>query len=477
MGCVLLIPPVKFLELRSGLDLNHRGFKVAAELQEGFRQVIPSGLELAPPFRESFWEFLPTFFTQLDRFSWGHLWFLAYLFTFTLLYLPLFSSLRAKSAAAADPPRVLVYVPALLLATIQVALRERWPGIQNLYDDWANFAFYSTIFIAGFLLARRASFERAVQREWKRALIIGLLVTAILLLAALGVIRRPAVVLACAGTATWCFLVALLGFARERLNRTAAALPYLVESAFPVYLLHQSAIVIVGYPLLQLPLGVATKFFVLLAASVVATLGVYHFVVRRFAVTRFLFGMKVRPARSPSRLRAAHSTTGAAILLVAIWTAPQARAAEPEGLWYAEGGAAQVEIRSCASGLCGRVVWLRSPFDENGCPWRDLQNESESLRERSVLGLEILHGLEPSSDEQAVWTNGAIYDPTSGRSYRATLRLRGADRLEVRGYVGIPLLGRTTTWIRVGAEGRACAASGNRIGGDAGDVRRRVSAN
>jgi uncharacterized protein (DUF2147 family) len=476
MGCVILIPPVKYLELRSGLDASYRGLRVAAELQEGFRELIPSGLPLAPPFHESFWQFLPTFYTHLERFSWAHLWFLAYLFTFTLLYLPLFLRLRRMNASADLSPFVL-YAPAILLAAIQVALRQRWPGLQNLYDDWANFAFYSTIVVAGFLLAWHPGLERAVQREWKRALGIGLGATAVLLVAALGVIGWPPVILACAGIATWCFLVAILGFARQHLNRDATSLPYLAESAFPVYLLHQSAIVLIGYPLIQLPLGIAAKFFLLLVSSVLATLAVYHFVVRRFAVTRFLFGMKTRPTPSPPRLRAAYSTGATVIALAGILAAGPARAAGPEGLWYAEGGAAQVEIRSCANALCGRVVWLRSPFDENGCPWRDLYNRSEPLRERSVLGLEILRGLEPSSDEEGVWANGTIYDPTSGRSYRATLRLKGEDRLDLRGYLGIQLLGRTTTWIRVGAEERTCAASRHEVGAEASEAREPLSPN
>src|SRR4030095_9217998 len=87
-GSVLLGPPIKYLELRSGLDLNHAGLWVTAPLQAGFRPVIPSGLPLASPFDESFLTFLPTFFTRLDRFTWTHLWFLAYLFTFTLLHVP-----------------------------------------------------------------------------------------------------------------------------------------------------------------------------------------------------------------------------------------------------------------------------------------------------------------------------------------------------------------------------------------------------
>jgi hypothetical protein len=89
-GCVLFMPVIKYLELSSGLDLNHVGLRVSPALQDGFRLVIPDGLPVAKPFGESFREFLPTFFT-LERFTWAHLWFVAYLLTFTLLYLPAFA--------------------------------------------------------------------------------------------------------------------------------------------------------------------------------------------------------------------------------------------------------------------------------------------------------------------------------------------------------------------------------------------------
>jgi hypothetical protein len=71
-------------------EANYTGLYVDPTLQEGFRQVIPSGLPLAAPFDQSFLEFLPTFFSDPTRFTWAHLWFVAYLLTFTLLYLPLF---------------------------------------------------------------------------------------------------------------------------------------------------------------------------------------------------------------------------------------------------------------------------------------------------------------------------------------------------------------------------------------------------
>ncbi len=460
-GCILLMPSIKYLELSSGLDANYTGLYVAPALQESFHQVIPSGLPTAPPFSESFLDFLPTFFTNLSRFTWAHLWFVAYLLTFTILYLPLFGRiLRSREWFKGGMSVLWVYAPILPLAVIQVTMRERWPGLQNLIDDWANFAYYSTFLIAGFLLARFPSLEMAAQAERKRALAIGLIATFVLLLGVLGVFSSPAVILAHTAIAGWCFVLAFLGWARRLLSFTTPALRYLTESAFPVYLLHQSAIVIPGYFLIQLPLGLLTKFVLLFVVSSTLTLAVYHLLVRPFAVPRFLCGMKAR-ARA-LRPRLAPGLTAAGVMLgalVAFGTATSSEAshqlaASPTGRWYAEGGAAQVDVSDCGGALCGRVTWLRSPFDENGCDLRDRYNPDPALRERPVIGVQILSGLEPAGDH--VWTGGVVYDPASGNTYHCTLSLEDENRLRLRGYIGVPLFGRTTTWIRVGSENQMC---------------------
>ena len=294
-GCVLLMPVIKYLELSSGLDANYTGLYVEAKLQGGFLQVIPSGLPLAPPFERSFRSFLPAFFTDPMRFTWAHLWFVAYLLTFTVLYLPLFRRIAATrwQLDAHVSPRW-IYVPILPLAMIQVTMRERWPGLQNLIDDWANFAYYSVFLMSGFLLARFPSLERAAHRERRRALCIALVATVLLLLGVLQVFSSTPVILASTAVAGWCFVIALLGWSKQNLSFTTRALPYLTESAFPVYLLHQSAIVIPGYFLVQLPLGVAAKFVILLIVSSSLTLSAYHFLVRPFSLPRILCGMKAR---------------------------------------------------------------------------------------------------------------------------------------------------------------------------------------
>jgi uncharacterized protein (DUF2147 family)/fucose 4-O-acetylase-like acetyltransferase len=463
-GCVLLMPSIKYLELSNGLDANYTGLYVDPLRQDGFRQVIPSGLPAAAHFDESFLEFLPSFFTDLSRFTWAHLWFVAYLLIFSVLYLPLFGRiLRSRAWLRGDISRLWVYAPIVPLAIIQLTLRARWPGLPNLVQDWANFTYYSTYLIAGFVLAGSPALERAADGERKRAPVIGLAATLILLLGVLGVFTSPAVLLANTAIAGWCFVLAFLGWARRLLSFTTPALAYLTESAFPVYLLHQSAIVVPGYFLIQLSLGMWTKFVLLFALSSAVTLAVYHFLVRPFSLPRFLCGMKAKA--QPLRRRLAAGLAAGGIILavaVAIGTAASSQAARkpvvhPVGLWHAEGGAAQIDLRDCGGALCGRVAWLRSPFDEHGCALLDRHNPDDSLRERPVIGLEILRGLEPSPGEDGVWTSGSIYDPGSGSTYRASLTVADENHLELRGYVGIPLLGRTTTWFRVGSEQEICS--------------------
>jgi uncharacterized protein (DUF2147 family) len=456
MGCVLLMPPIKYLELRSGQDLSHTGLRASAELQPGFHSVIPEGLALAPPFTETFREFLPTFFTQLDRFTWAHLWFLAYLFTFTLLYLPLFNRLVRMRDGFSAPHRAWLYAPAVVLALVQIFLRPHWPGIQNLYNDWANVAAYSTLLIVGFLLGRYPALEAQLHDEWARALAIATAATLGLLLSVLGVITWPPLVLALSGIAMWCFIVAWWGLAHRFAQRQTRVLAYLTESAFPVYILHQSAIVLIGYPLIQLDLGIGSKFVLLVLFSLSATLAVYEMIVRRFPLTRFLFGMKVAATRHRPARAAAIARVGLVLSLVTLLPRPAQSSPTPIGLWYAEGGAAQVDVHACGTALCGTVVWLRAPFDENGCEWHDRSNAAQDSRSRPIIGLDILRDLRASDENDGVWSGGTIYDPTTGRTYQATVRLDGPDRLEVRGYWKISVLGRTTTWLRVGAERRTC---------------------
>jgi uncharacterized protein (DUF2147 family) len=130
----------------------------------------------------------------------------------------------------------------------------------------------------------------------------------------------------------------------------------------------------------------------------------------------------------------------------------------PVGVWWVDHGGARVEIREVDGELRGNLVWLRRPFGDDGCELRDRENPDTELRGRTVLGLELLRGMRRESPDSNVWSGGELYDPNSGSTYRGTLTMRGPDELELRGFIGIELIGRTVHWFRFGNEPTCNAA-------------------
>lgn len=455
-GCVAFAPAIKYVELRSGQDFNHRGLFVARELAESYRSVIPQGLPEMAPFESSFTEFLPTFFTDLDRFSWSHLWFIAYLFTLSFVWLPALAVLARRRGAGAGQARPLpwLFAPMIPLAIVQVLLRPHWPGIQNLYDDWANVAYYSIFLLLGGLLAARPEIERALRGAWVVALGVAAAAVSVLLGAVLGWVHSEPLILALTAVAGWAFLVFLWGAATRWIPKNRRALRYLSESSLPVYVLHQPAIVALALPVVAAGWSPAFAFVVLFAGSTALTLAVYQFAVRPFGLLRWTLGMKRRRAETP--LRASVAAAGAIALTLGVAAVAWAEPFSPIGTWWAEGGAAKVRVLECDDGLCARVIWLRSPFDEHGCALRDRYNPDPELRDREMIGIEIVRGLTPDEDDQASFTGGTIYDPTSGRTYRCDLTISSDGQLQIRGFLGLRLIGRTVTWTRVGSEEQMC---------------------
>jgi len=114
----------------------------------------------------------------------------------------------------------------------------------------------------------------------------------------------------------------------------------------------------------------------------------------------------------------------------------------------------RIEIYEDAGRYHGRIVYLSSPVypDDGvdgppGVPRMDLNNPDEDLRERPIMGLELMYDFRHDGRK---WKDGRIYDPKSGNEYRCKLTLKDAGTLEVFGYkkVGFVKLGRNTTWTR-----------------------------
>jgi len=122
------------------------------------------------------------------------------------------------------------------------------------------------------------------------------------------------------------------------------------------------------------------------------------------------------------------------------------------GVWNTELDESKVEIFRCGEKICGKIIWLKNPVytdsrdGEVGTPVIDRKNPVPALENRPVLGLRILEGFVEQGDN--TWGDGTCYDPKSGNTYRGKIHLDAPDRLELRGYIGIPLFGRTSVWTR-----------------------------
>ena len=116
------------------------------------------------------------------------------------------------------------------------------------------------------------------------------------------------------------------------------------------------------------------------------------------------------------------------------------------GVWLSEEKDGKVEIYKAGNKYMGKLIWSNKMYEADGVTSKkDLKNAEEKLRNRNLKDLLLLTDF---VFEDGAWTDGKIYDPKSGKTYSSTMKLQGTT-LNIRGYVGISLLGRTTVWTRV----------------------------
>ncbi len=141
------------------------------------------------------------------------------------------------------------------------------------------------------------------------------------------------------------------------------------------------------------------------------------------------------------------------VLLAAAYAMPvaaQIKGDDIVGVWLNEDKDAHVKIENRDGKYYGNIIWLKEPIDEEtGKPKLDDENPDPELQKRPVMGLELLTGFVFDGDDE--WEDGDIYDPKSGKTYSCYMKFTDdtKDRLKVRGYIGISLIGRTTYWTRV----------------------------
>ncbi len=131
------------------------------------------------------------------------------------------------------------------------------------------------------------------------------------------------------------------------------------------------------------------------------------------------------------------------VLFMGFNLAANAQADPIEKVWYNQEKTAKIQVYKAKDGkFYGKMVWLKEPL-ENGKPKVDKENPDEKKRNTPLIGLILLRGLEKDGDKE--YDGGKIYDPKNGKTYSCKITHKG-NTLDLRGFVGISLIGRTSTW-------------------------------
>ncbi len=136
------------------------------------------------------------------------------------------------------------------------------------------------------------------------------------------------------------------------------------------------------------------------------------------------------------------------VLFLVTWAA--LAAANPDavlGVWKNGEGTGMIQIFKKSDGkYYGRIVWLKVPNNPDGTPRTDVNNPEEAKRQQPLKGIENMRSFTYAGDDK--WEGGSIYDPKNGSDYSCALTLTAPNTLEVRGFIGVSLFGRTDVWTR-----------------------------
>lgn len=227
------------------------------------------------------------------NFAWHHLWFIYYLFLYSVLLLPLLAWWRQRKAVQPGWWLLLLGLP---LGINEVLLKPIFPETHNLVTDWYIFAHYALLFVYGFLLAWLGAWDWLQQQRHRLLACAVSLTTMIFGLKAVNIWHNDTVhdaIGAC--FFIWWWQLVFLGYGKHLLSFRNRALDYLSEASYPLYILHQSVMVVLAWFVLKQPWVWQQKYPVLLVGTLAISFLIYEAVVRRVPVLRTLFGMKPIP--------------------------------------------------------------------------------------------------------------------------------------------------------------------------------------
>ncbi len=266
-----------------------------------------------------------------------HMWYLMYLFVFTLLLLPLFlgfgrsgRSLLARASTRLESPLALLLL-FLPVAASSALIQALGLGFLRITGGWDPLS-YLFFFLNGYLVFANPGILESIRRQAPAFLAAAVVLTYLYVDSHFGVtLNLPGVtrhdilnngaiiplnpwvltaLMALRGLIGWCWILGLLGLAARILNFNNRFLAYAGEAVLPFYILHHTVMYAVGYHVIQWNIGVGWKYAAIALVSLILIMALYEFLIRRVNALRFLFGMKPRQGRERAMLNPRVSGAG-----------------------------------------------------------------------------------------------------------------------------------------------------------------------
>ena len=298
--------------------LGERSKRLLIPLLFGMLVIVPPQIYYERLFHgihySSYWDFWKTVFDFVPypdggSLSWHHLWYVLYIFVYSLVAYPLFKYLRStKSLRLRNLVSTFIkkYPNSIYLLTIPFlffyyTLAQNFPETHSLFDDWYNHSISFSLFLLGFCISAIEGFWDVLVAKRKQSVIMAIVPALILITFVWG----PTFSVVNEDTEWFLYLYgilkmvmipsllyAILGYGKILLNRPGKVLTYANESVYPLYILHQSVELVFAYYIIQLNWGIFPKFILLILTTFGISLLLYELLIKRFNLSRLLFGMK-----------------------------------------------------------------------------------------------------------------------------------------------------------------------------------------
>ena len=236
-----------------------------------------------------------------------HLWFVGFLFSYSLIALPVFTWLKSESGKRFVAPlaRLAKWRGGLLVFAIPPILTGYlFQPFLSGYTGWASFFFLLIFFISGYILIADERFMRAIHRDWRLHLILGIVCTLFFFSVAAGVpvwdwLVSPGtpwfyISWTAWGINSWCWTMFIMYIGMRYMDTTNEWLQYGREASYPFFFIHQPVIIFLAFYAVQWEVNLLIKLLVVVIGSFALSLGIYELLIRRINPVRALFGMRPR---------------------------------------------------------------------------------------------------------------------------------------------------------------------------------------